>query len=183
MALKANVGVSRKVADNNYGSRGASVNLEVELESALVNEPERFHDRIRQVFRLAQQAIDEELTRQQGNGTASHATNGTGNGRVTQPSKNTGNGQPSNGSTANGNGQSSNGSAKTVSEKQLNFAKQLSKGIPNLGVRRLENLAQRMYGKPLVAMTSMEASGLIDTLKSIKDGAISLDSVLEGNAA
>ena len=46
MALKANVGVSRKVADNNYGSRGASVNVEVELESALVNGPERFFDRI-----------------------------------------------------------------------------------------------------------------------------------------
>jgi hypothetical protein len=57
MPLKTNVGVSRKVADNNYGSRGVSVNLEVELDSTLINDPERFHDRIRQVFRLAQQAI------------------------------------------------------------------------------------------------------------------------------
>ena len=62
MPLKTNIGVSRKVADNNYGSRGASVNLEVELDSTLINAPERFHERIRQVFRLAQQAIDEELT-------------------------------------------------------------------------------------------------------------------------
>ena len=51
MPLKTNVGVSRKVADNNYGSRGASVNLEVELDSTLINDPERFHERIRQVFR------------------------------------------------------------------------------------------------------------------------------------
>ena len=69
MPLKTNVGVSRKVADQNYGSRGASVNLEVELDSTLINDPERFHDRIRQVFRLAQQAIDEELARQQPVGT------------------------------------------------------------------------------------------------------------------
>ena len=72
MPLKTNIGVSRKVADNNYGSRGASVNMEVELDSTLINDPERFHDRVRQVFRLAQQAIDEELTRQRQGGVASY---------------------------------------------------------------------------------------------------------------
>ncbi len=72
MPLRTNVGVSRKVSVNSYGSRGASVNLEVELDSSLINDPERFLGRIRQVFRLAQQTIDEELTRQQGNGTANH---------------------------------------------------------------------------------------------------------------
>ena len=61
MPLKTNVGVSRKVADNNFGSRGASVSLEVELDSSLIQEPERFHDRIRQLFRMAQQSVDEEL--------------------------------------------------------------------------------------------------------------------------
>ena len=73
MPLKTNIGVSRKIDDNSYGSRGASVNLEVELDSTLINEPERFHDRIRQVFRLAQQAIDEELSRQQPVGTTNNA--------------------------------------------------------------------------------------------------------------
>jgi len=92
MPLKTNVGVSRKVSDNSYGSRGASVNLEVELDSTLIQEPERFHDRIRQVFRLAQQAIDQELNRQHGNGKASHSTNGAANGHATQSSHNGGNG-------------------------------------------------------------------------------------------
>jgi hypothetical protein len=39
MALKVNVGASKKVADQNYGSRGASVNLEVELDAELIKEP------------------------------------------------------------------------------------------------------------------------------------------------
>ncbi len=195
MPLKTNVGVSRKVSDNQYGSRGASVNLEVELDSSLIQEPERFHDRIRQVFRLAQQAIDEELNRQH-NGTVNHTTNGATNGHASQPSHN-GNGHATNGNSngagnnhangtngngSNGNGQH-NGAGRSASEKQLSFAKQLSKSIQGLGIRRLETLVQKMFGKPLAALTSMDASGLIDTLKNIKDGQIDLDSVLEGNAA
>ena len=61
MPLKLNVGLSRKIGEANYGSRGASVNLELELDSAIVGEPERLQDRIRQMFQLAKQSIDEEL--------------------------------------------------------------------------------------------------------------------------
>ena len=180
MPLKTNIGVSRKVSDNQYGSRGASVNLEVELDSTLINDPRRFHERIRQCFRLAQQAIDDELNRQQGNSTTNHATNG--NGHASQPSHNGNNGQATSGNGyANGNGNRQTGNI--ASEKQLNFAKQLSKGIPGLGVRKLETLVQKMCGKPLAALTTLDASGLIDTLKAIKAGEIDLDSVLEGNAA
>jgi hypothetical protein len=66
MPLTLNVGLSKKVGEPDYGSRGASVNLELELDSGTVNEPDRLRDRIRQMFHLARDAIREELA---GNGT------------------------------------------------------------------------------------------------------------------
>jgi hypothetical protein len=61
MPLKLNVGASRKVTDNNYGSRGASVNLELELDGGLVNEPAKLRERIRQLFGLVRVSLADEL--------------------------------------------------------------------------------------------------------------------------
>src|SRR5207245_8366813 len=54
MPLRLNVGASRKVTDNNYGSRGASVNLELELEldASLVADSPKLRERIRELFGL-----------------------------------------------------------------------------------------------------------------------------------
>ena len=78
MPLKLNVGLSRKVGEANYGSRGATVNLEIELESSLVSQPDQLHDRIRQLFRLAKSSLDEELN---GHGSGEQESRATANGR------------------------------------------------------------------------------------------------------
>ena len=59
--LKVNACFSQKVGQPDFGSRGATVSLEVELESGLVNQPDHLHERIRQLFRLAREAVEEEL--------------------------------------------------------------------------------------------------------------------------
>ena len=59
--LKVNACFSQKVGQLDFGSRGATVSVEVELESDLINQPDRLHERVRHLFRLAKESVDEEL--------------------------------------------------------------------------------------------------------------------------
>jgi len=61
MPLKLNVGLSRKIGQPRFGSRGASLNLELELDSAAIDAPDRLRERIRDVYGLLRVAIDEQL--------------------------------------------------------------------------------------------------------------------------
>ncbi len=49
------------MGEANYGSRGASLQLELELDSGLVEQPEKLQDRIRRLCAMARQAVEEEL--------------------------------------------------------------------------------------------------------------------------
>jgi hypothetical protein len=68
MPLKLNIAMSRKVGQPNYGSRGATVGLEMEVDSSLANEPQQLHERITRMFQLAKQSIDAELGSRSANG-------------------------------------------------------------------------------------------------------------------
>jgi hypothetical protein len=64
MPMKLNVGVSRKVGLPNYGSVGASCNLELELDPTLLERDlEAFHTQIRSAYVAAHQAVHKELAR------------------------------------------------------------------------------------------------------------------------
>ena len=78
--ITLNAGLSRKVGEPNYGSRGATVNLQLEVESSLVNDPEALMSRIRRLFQLARQAVDEELTQNAQNTPTQSQGAGQGNG-------------------------------------------------------------------------------------------------------
>ena len=98
--LKLNAGFSRKVGEPNYGSRGASVNVELELESHLVGDPAALLGRIQNLFELARQAVDAELgdapadarpprPKSNGNGERGSVPNGrrTTNGQADAPTR------------------------------------------------------------------------------------------------
>ena len=167
MPMKLNVGVCRKIGQPDYGSLGASCNAEVELSSSLIfDDPEAFQRTVRQVHAACDRAVDEQL------GTQQQPSNGH-----TEPPRNNG----ADAGHRNGNGQNSNG-GRSASDKQLAYIRQLSGKIKGLGVRRLDTLAQNMFGKPLAGLTSLDASGMIDTLKGITAGEIDLQAVLDGAA-
>jgi hypothetical protein len=64
MPLKLNVGVSRKMGLPDYGSVGASCNLEMELDAGLLERDlDGFQARIRGAYVAAHQAVHDELAR------------------------------------------------------------------------------------------------------------------------
>lgn len=169
MPLKLNVGVNKKIGLPDYGSLGTSCHVEVEVDSGLIfDDLDAFHQKVRQAYVACAQAVNDELARQAS---------------TTQPAS-----QPhtaaNNGHAAtNGNGHSKGTNGGTASQKQLNYANQLAGQIQGLGVRKLEALASKMFGKPLAGLSSLDASSLIDTLKAIKDGRLDLNAALDGAPA
>ena len=64
MPLRLNVGVSRKVGLPDYGSVGASCNLELEVDAGLLERDlDAFHARVRDAYVAAHQAVHDELAR------------------------------------------------------------------------------------------------------------------------
>ena len=185
MPLTLNVGISKKVGLPDYGSVGATCNVSVELDAALLTrDPDAFQRHVRNAYAACSQAVNDELARQttpgmaapSGNGVhTAAAPNGNGNGAAQAAPANAAAG---NGTSGNGNG-NGNGS-HAASQKQMGYVNQLARQIRGLGVRKLDSLTGKMFGKPLAGLSSLDASSLIDTLKAIKDGSVSLEAALNG---
>jgi hypothetical protein len=186
MPLILNVGLSKKLGLPDYGSLGATCNVTVELDAAVLqHDLESFHRHVRNAYAACSQAVNDELARQRPNELVVVATN-INTAPPNTPNTAAANANTSgNGSNGNGNGAQQPGNCKQplasalhrASQKQLEFAVQLSRQIKGLGVRRLEELAYKLFTKPLADLTSFDASSLIDTLKAIKEGRVSLDAV------
>jgi hypothetical protein len=167
MALTLNVAISKKHGLPDYGSVGATCGLNVEVDGSLLeHDLDSLQRQIQNAYVACTQAVNDELARQQGNGTPAPTSNGH--------------------ARSNGNGHAAtatNGNGHRASEKQLGYARQLAGQIRGLGVRRCETICQTMFGKPLADLATVDASGLIDTLKEIKAGSISVDDALSGAAS
>jgi hypothetical protein len=159
MPLKLNVGASRKVTDNNYGSRGASVNLKIELDTTLVTDPPKLQEKIRHLFQVVRTSLAEEL-----NGGDHHA-----NGRNSP----TGNGEhaaadhpPVNGNGAYRGSGNAGPRRSTPSQCKAIYAIARANGI-HLG----DYLHQRYQTARPNELTLRQASEAIDDLRAFGVGA------------
>ena len=160
MPLNLNIGWSRKVGLPEYGSLGASCNVEIELDSSLlVQDPAAFQDRVRQSFAACQQAVNDQLVRQQGGSSTQHshgAANGNGSAH--------GNGaHQEHGSRPSGNG----GGARLATQSQARAIRAIA-GRHHVDLNPL--LRSRFGVSRAEELTLIDASALIDELKTATNG-------------
>ena len=77
--LKLNVGTNRKIGQPDYGSAGASCNLEVELDTALFHDLDGLHHVVQRAYAACNQAVNDELARLAHAGPHTQHTNHTTN--------------------------------------------------------------------------------------------------------
>ena len=162
MPLKLCVASGRNVGQPNFGSRSASVSLELEVDTALVAEPGRLQERIRELFGLAQKSINEELHGASGAAPASPpATSVNGNGAGDSNRRHT---PPR--STSNGNGHSRGQQrGSTIPPATASQVRALT-AIADRHRLDLDNVVRKYGVSEPAALTIAQASDLIDQLNS-----------------
>lgn len=158
--LKVNVGLSKKLSKD-YNSTGFSVNLEGEI-TAPVNDPDFVVQQVREVFDLAEAALDAQIEHSQSTAAiASHdeeprATRSTnGNGRPATAD----NGQRT--TAANGNGRKD----EPATNKQIQYLLSIGKRM-RISTAALEKEAADILGQEvgLYDLTKKQAGVVIDQL-------------------
>ena len=170
MSVKLNIGLSRKVGEANYGSRGASINLEVELDNGVLNDPGQLRERVHDLYVLARESVDEELQRpaDAGPGEFSYA-NGNGRAHTNGAANGNGhsNGHASNGHSNNGhsnnNGQNGRIEVARATQSQIRAIFAISK---RQGLDPHTLISDRFRVHKMEDLTIREASALIDDLKN-----------------
>ncbi|NNJ24335.1 hypothetical protein [Alienimonas chondri] len=148
--LKLNAGLSRKIGLPNYGSRGAMVNVEIELPADVLKDPEKLRRQVRGCFETLRAAVDEEL------GVTPQSCNDVQEQRW-RPSADPRRNGRDNEHAADGNG------GPPATEKQV---RALHASARRAGVGLADELRERFGVVTADVLTRRQASEAIDGLKS-----------------
>ena len=165
MSVKLNIGLSRKVGESNYGSRGASINLEVELDNGVLNDPDQLRERVHDLYVLARQSVDEELQRPADADPSEFSyTNGNGHPKSNGAANGHGHaiGHSSNGHSSNGKNGRVEVARATQSQIRAIFAISKRQGLDPHAI-----ISERFRVHRMEDLTIREASALIDDLKNV----------------
>ena len=156
MPLKVSVGLSKKIGQPDYGSLGASVQVEYEAENTLLHSDlEAFHRQVKNAFIACSQAVNDQLYR------AQQSDQG-------QDQQHNGNGQHNSGH--NGNGRS-NGQRRSNGRKATASQVRAINSISDRLQLDLANWLHQKFGLRVPNDLSItEASNAIDELKALPSG-------------
>ena len=150
--LKLNAGLSRKIGQPNYGSRGAMVNVEIELPADVLRDPDKLKRQVRGCFETLRAAVDEEL------GVTPDGDGGDPQEERWRPTGDVRRNGGTNGHAANGNGYAGNGrGGLPCTEKQVRalhaFSRragvELTAELRRLGVTTAEELNRRQASEAI----------------------------------
>jgi hypothetical protein len=158
MAIRVNLGVSKKIGLPNYGSAGGHCNIEIEADNTVLEKPEEFQRRVQNAYELARQSVEDELAHHRS------GTNATQSNEAPQQQQQQQQQEYRNNSSGN------SGSGFAASPKQQQFIASLVKGVKGLDWNRLDRYCATKFGKTCSQLSSKEASALIEDLKNAKSG-------------
>ena len=150
--LKLNAGLSRKIGQPDYGSRGAMVNVEIELPADVLRDPEKLKRQVRGCFETLRAAVNEELGVQAG------SSDGDPQEDRWRPTGEVRRNGGTNGHAGNGNGYAANGrGGLPCTEKQVRalhaFSRRagadLAAELRRMGVTTAEELSRRQASETI----------------------------------
>ena len=162
MAIKINVGVSKKIGLPDYGSAGSHCNIEIEADNSILDNPDQFLQRVQDACELARQSVDAELDHHRpGTSTANTKAEPQQQRQEYRQEYRNDNSRNDNNSTGN---------RYVASAKQQNFIASLVKAVKGLDWKTLDRYCNSKWGNNTSQLSAKQASELIDDLQAAKDG-------------
>jgi hypothetical protein len=161
--LRANVGISRKMS-RDYNSQGFTLNLDSEIHASL-DDPESVIERVRELYSLAEEALDRQIADSRSIDALAHrdhdsgpVTNGQANGHDRDGAADHPSPQPRNGKPDN---------KEPASNKQVQFVNTLARRRKLFGAR-LEAFIEEATGRRCSPydLSRKEAGAVIEALQS-----------------